>query len=100
MNVLAIPQDLDNKTQGWRGSVKIRHFVMALKDYYLEKAAGNSGILAISDSWAIKYINTGRARSILEAFDGDAGGFVTINEVINFTQSRPLDWRCALFTGV
>lgn len=68
---------------------------MTLKDYYIDKATGNLGTLTGPDSWAVKYINIGRARSILEAFDDDAGGFVTTNEVNNFTRSRPLDWRCA-----
>lgn len=69
---------------------------MALRDYYVEKVARSSASLVGSESWAIKYINIGRSRSILEALDGDASGFVTVNEVNNFTQSRPLDWRCAL----
>ena len=69
---------------------------MALKDYYVEKAAGNLGTYTGPDNWAVKYINIGRARGILEAFDDDASGFVTVTEVNNFTQARPLDWRYAL----
>jgi hypothetical protein len=68
---------------------------MALKDYYMEKAAEDSGSFMGSDSWAVKYINIGRARSVLEAFDDDASGFVTVSEVNNFTRARPLDWRWA-----
>jgi hypothetical protein len=70
---------------------------MALRDYYVEKAGKDSGPLADSDSWALQYINIGRTRSILEAFDDDASGFVTVNEANNFSQSRPLDWRFACF---
>ena len=45
---------------------------MALKDYYIEKAAGDSaGSLVGADKWALKYINVNRARTILEAFDDD-----------------------------
>ena len=66
---------------------------MALKDYYIEKAAGGPSSASGPDGWALKYINIGRARIILEAFDDDASGFVTVNEVNNFTQSRPRDWR-------
>lgn len=67
---------------------------MALKDYYIEKAAGESaGSLVGADKWTLKYINVNRARTILEAFDDDASGFVTIQEVNNFTRARPLDWR-------
>ena len=83
-----------NPSQGWRGNVKARHFVMALKDYYIEKAAGDSaGSLVGADKWALKYINVNRARTILEAFDDDASGFVTIQEVNTFTRARPMDWR-------
>ena len=69
---------------------------MSLKDYYVEKSTEESGSLKGPDGWAIKYINIGRARSILEAFDDDASGFVTVGEVNNFTRLRPRDWRCAL----
>ena len=70
---------------------------MALKDHFAEKAAKRSGSPSDQDSWALQYINVGRARSILEAFDDDVSGFVTVNEVNNFTQGRPLGWRCAPF---
>ena len=89
-----------NKTQGWRGSVKARHFVMSLKDYYIEKSAEESGSFKGPDGWAIKYINIGRARGILEAFDDDASGFVTIGEANNFTRLRPRDWRYILSSRV
>jgi hypothetical protein len=70
---------------------------MALKDFYVEKAAvEDSGSLSVPDNWALDYINIGRARDILEAFDDDAGGFVTVNEVNTFTRSRPRKWRCTL----
>ena len=73
---------------------------MALKDHFVEKTAKGSGSPSVPDSWALQYINIGRARSILEAFDDDVSGFVTVNEVNDFTQSRPLGWRCALFLSV
>ena len=83
-----------NLSQGWRGNVKARHFVMALKDYYIEKAAGESaGSLVGVDKWALKYITVNRLRTISEAFDDDASGFVTIQELNAFTRARPLDWR-------
>ena len=86
-------------TQRWRGSVKARRFVMSLRDHFVEKAAGDSGSVKGTDAWALKYINISRAPSILEAFDDDASGFVTIKEVNDFTKSRPLDWGCAYFPG-
>ena len=69
---------------------------MSLRDYYIEKSIGESGPIKGPDSWAIDYINIGRAPSILEAFDDDASGFVTVSEVNSLTRLRPRDWRCAL----
>jgi hypothetical protein len=90
--------------KGWRGNVKARHFVIALRDYYLEKltveaeAVLGMGTSAISnsinpDAWAIKYIDVFWVPPILEAFDDDASGFITVSEVNQFTSSRPADWR-------
>ena len=87
-------------TQRWRGSVKARRFVMSLRDHFVEKAAGDSGSLKGPDGWALKYININRAPSILEAFDDDASGFVTIREVNDFTKSRPLNWGCVFFPDI
>ena len=73
---------------------------MSLRDHFIEKVAGDSGSLKGPDGWALKYINIGRAPSILEAFDDDASGFVTTREVNDFTKSRPLNWGCAFFSGL
>ena len=71
---------------------------MALSGYYLEKAAEKEkpGSKADPDSWAVGYINIGRAQNILEAFDDDNSGFITVNEVNRFTRSRPPGWTCVL----
>jgi hypothetical protein len=90
--------------KGWRGNVKARHFVLALRDHYLEKLASETnGILGMGasafsistnpDAWAIKYIDVMWVQPILEAFDDDASGFITVSEVNRFTSSRPPDWR-------
>ena len=73
---------------------------MSLRDHFAEKAAGDSGSVKGPDGWALKYININRAPSILEAFDDDASGFVTIREVNDFTKSRPLDWEYAYFPNL
>ena len=69
---------------------------MSLRDHYTEENTGEAGPVKGPDSWAIEYINVGRARSILEAIDDDASGFVTVHEINNFTQRRPRNWRCAI----
>ncbi|KAJ7177952.1 hypothetical protein C8R46DRAFT_667658 [Mycena filopes] len=89
------------KEMGWRGSVKARHFVMALRDYFQEEhpAPTEGGEhdhpeLGIDkeDEWALEYINIVRLQAISEAWDDDASGFVTVAEVNAFTSMRPLDW--------
>ncbi len=90
--------------KGWRGNVKARHFVLALRDYYLEKVtletkgvpsmdSSSVNIAPNPDGWAIKYIDVLWVQPILEAFDDDASGFITIAEVNRFTSSRPTNWR-------
>jgi hypothetical protein len=90
--------------KGWRGNVKARHFVLALRDYYLEMLTAEAeGVLGMGastisnstnpDAWAIKYIDAMWVPPILEAFDDDASGFITVSEVNQFTSSRPADWR-------
>ncbi|KAJ6499432.1 hypothetical protein C8R45DRAFT_115543 [Mycena sanguinolenta] len=87
------------KEMAWRGSVKSRHFVMALRDYYHENAEESDSGAGVAtgkkrnpDDWALAYINVSRLQSISEAFDDDASGFVTVAEANTFTTSRPLDW--------
>ncbi|KAF7366517.1 hypothetical protein MSAN_00909000 [Mycena sanguinolenta] len=91
------------KEMGWRGSVKARHFVMALRDHFQEKehkrrSAGETtddqaGIaFDKADEWTLQYISVVRLQPISEAWDDDASGFVTVSETNAFTTARPLDW--------
>lgn len=49
-----------------------------------------------SDDWTLQYIRVDRLRYIQDAIDTDASGFITVNEVNKFTQTRPSDWRYAI----
>ncbi|KAH9894903.1 hypothetical protein C8Q73DRAFT_644952 [Cubamyces lactineus] len=88
------------KEMRWRGHVKARHFVLALRDYYRQqidvkkRARGENFVTCIhdDDEWALEWININRLQAIAEAFDDDASGFITIAEVNQFTSSRPKDW--------
>ncbi|KAF7292837.1 VPS13 domain-containing protein [Mycena indigotica] len=89
------------KEMGWKGSVKTRHLVMALRDHFQEDrknhhSANNDEesipLLAAEDEWTLEYIDVVHLQAISEAFDGDASGFVTVAEVNAFTMARPLDW--------
>ena len=92
--------------QRWRGNVKARHFVLALRDYCLDKldklkkhenTFGDCEYqtrVTEQDEWTLEYINVTRLQAIIEAFDDDASGFITVGEANAFTTSRPGDWRC------
>ncbi|KAI0265555.1 hypothetical protein BC834DRAFT_987866 [Gloeopeniophorella convolvens] len=87
------------KEMAWRGNVKARHFVLALRDHFLDKIGEGHGSTATSihesldpDAWAIAYIDVLHLQPIMEAFDDDASGFITITEMNRFTRSRPLNW--------
>ena len=47
------------------------------------------------DEWALEWISVSRLQAIVEAFDDDGSGFITVAEVNNLTSSRPPGWRCA-----
>ena len=49
-----------------------------------------------ADAWAMKFIDVMRVQPIMEAFDDDASGFITVTEVNEFTSSRPREWRLVL----
>ncbi|KAG6845148.1 hypothetical protein H0H87_012944 [Tephrocybe sp. NHM501043] len=108
-------QDLQTiwKDMGWKGSVKARHFVLALHDYYSEQLiSGDSptqmsvptpdtptrnSFLKIStkhqdDRWALVYINVAYVQPILEAVDDDGTGFISVKEVNTFVGERPESW--------
>ncbi|KAJ7693840.1 hypothetical protein B0H17DRAFT_981213 [Mycena rosella] len=84
------------KEMGWRGSVKSRYFVMALRDYYQESGESSNSATKTeqrtSDEWALIYLTVSRLQSISEAFDDDSSGFITVSEANTFTTGRPIDW--------
>jgi len=81
---------------------------MALHDYFFEKwhkgNSQNDGTLTVpgndapvsaidkEDEWALEYLTVTRLQAISEAFDDDASGFITVQEVNSFTTARPLGW--------
>ncbi|KAI1785577.1 hypothetical protein LXA43DRAFT_899476 [Ganoderma leucocontextum] len=92
------------KEMRWRGSVKGRHFVHALQDYFYEKLdqlkrakngampTVHAGQLCPQDEWTLEYVNITRVQPIIEAFDDDASGFISVAEVNTFTTARPETW--------
>ncbi|KAI0770883.1 hypothetical protein BD413DRAFT_613421 [Trametes elegans] len=98
--------DLHNiwREMRWRGNVKARHFVLALRDYCFErlrKLKENEQTFADvdrptniteHDEWTLEYISVTRLQAIIEAFDDDASGFITVPEVNAFVASKPQQW--------
>ena len=70
---------------------------MTLQDHYrdeFELATHEPGTVS-TDEWALKYLDTDWLPSIMEAFDVDASGYVTITEVNGLMDRHPscLGWR-------
>ncbi|TCD69483.1 hypothetical protein EIP91_007413 [Steccherinum ochraceum] len=77
------------KEMGWRGYAKANPFISTLREHFKQADA-----VERSDQWAVAYIDSTRIQSIMEAFDNDASGYVTIPELNAFTDGNPreLDW--------
>ena len=84
--------------------MKARHFALALRDYLIQKEEDRkrnlltAGAQAASkdadqDAWALQYISIPRLQGVIEAFDDDASGFITIVKVNKFMSSKPVAWR-------
>ncbi|TFY59079.1 hypothetical protein EVG20_g7918 [Dentipellis fragilis] len=89
------------KEMGWKGSVKARHLVLAMHDYFTEQrkmaSPASEGQLSLkmateSDEWTLEYISINRIQPLIEALDDDVSSFVTIAEVNAFTRARPDGW--------
>ena len=81
--------------------MKARHLALAIHDHYLQKLddkyhgikTEGARLIDENDVWTLQYIDLMHLQPIIEAFDADASGFVTIQEVNQFTTSRPQGWR-------
>ena len=92
----AVHTRLMRVSQNWRRNVKTRFFVMTLRDHYREMAM-NPDLTSTDriDNWALQYIDLNWLNPIMDAFDDDGTGFITIGEINRFTSDLPetLDWR-------
>ncbi|KAJ3543517.1 hypothetical protein NM688_g5844 [Phlebia brevispora] len=93
------------KEMSWRRNVKARLFVMTLRDNYSDIPTRTSEAVAAAlgrdpndaqhtDEWAFQYINVSYLQPIMEAFDDDGSGYVTISEVNRLVDALPpsINW--------
>ena len=87
--------------KGLKGNVKA-NLMPTLRNHFFEKAgmrthqdSGGEGskTQGFQDQWALRYLNLSYTQPILEAIDDDASGFITVEEINQFTGSRPKEWR-------
>ena len=73
------------------------HFREKVEDIKLEAVSNRTdqAVMKRTDDWAIRYVGVSFLHSIMEAFDDDGSGYITISEVNEFTRMLPLDlnWR-------
>ena len=86
--------------------MKARLFVLTIQDHYHDLFENVTHVAApesiASDEWALEYLGLSSLRPLMEAFDDDGSGYVTIAEINQFTDSMPKDlgWRQERFCFV
>ena len=88
--------------QNWTGVVKGRILVHALREHYYNQddtVVASPDATAISDKWALDYLNVAWLSPIMEAMDDDVSGYISVSEVNRFMQRLPQDlgWRSVLY---
>ncbi|KAL0950423.1 hypothetical protein HGRIS_010376 [Hohenbuehelia grisea] len=79
---------------GWKRQVKSRNFVIAIRDHFQEVLQSDDlkPPAAAKMRWALQYLSVSRLHSLIDSFDEDGSGFVTVKEVNDLTQLMPTDW--------
>lgn len=57
------------------------------------RAAFSAAKQRAAEKWALKHINIKNIIPLMEVFDGDASGFVSVWEANQVASLRPKDWR-------
>ncbi|THH29709.1 hypothetical protein EUX98_g4473 [Antrodiella citrinella] len=92
------------KEMNWRRNVKAKLFVLTLRDHFrdelydvktpLEGAPDQEDDERGTNDWTFEYLGLNWLQAIMEAFDEDGSGYVTVAEINRFTEALPvdLDW--------
>ncbi|TCD69112.1 hypothetical protein EIP91_008754 [Steccherinum ochraceum] len=71
---------------GWKGFAEVNPFLTALREYFQRP-----GKLHHADYWALPFIHSTWAQPIMEAFDNDGSGYITVSELNSFTEANTLE---------
>ncbi|KAF7358834.1 Programmed cell death protein 6 [Mycena sanguinolenta] len=100
------------KSQGWDKTATTSKLVLGISHHLVErnrcskrngskwKGRDNEASeksLPLVDTWMVGYLENKRLYAIRQAFDPDLSGSVSIDDVNNFTQRRPQEWRFTSF---
>ncbi|TCD69752.1 hypothetical protein EIP91_006288 [Steccherinum ochraceum] len=93
------------KEMNWRRNVKAKLFVLTLRDHFRDdlhelQSPGEKVVtttaedIRATDDWAFEYLGLNWLQPIMEAFDEDGSGYVTVAEINRLTESLPaeLNW--------
>ena len=105
----AVHTRLMRVSQNWRRNVKTRFFVMTLRDNFHDIVTrlptATSPVISVvdetpapvadNDEWTSEYVTLSYLQPIMEAFDDDGSGYVTVEEVNRFVLALPseIQWR-------
>ncbi|KAK7685876.1 hypothetical protein QCA50_011223 [Cerrena zonata] len=85
----------------WRWNVKSKTFVMTLREHFQDQLLGmklrakathlegDEEEHDVLDRWAYSYISLAWLQPLLDAFDHDGSGYVTVMEINRFTDEKP-----------
>ncbi|KAG9025099.1 hypothetical protein FRB95_010572 [Tulasnella sp. JGI-2019a] len=91
------------RDEKWRSNVKARHLILSFHDYFTEPKATPDDephedaekLTTITpghpEEWTLEYMSPLYVSPIQDALDDDGSGFVSINEINEFTRQKPKD---------
>ncbi|KAH8102306.1 hypothetical protein BXZ70DRAFT_891052, partial [Cristinia sonorae] len=89
------------REMAWKRNVKVKLFVLTLRDHFREQrqdvkspALPNDDDNQGSDDWAFEFLGLNYLQPVIDAFDEDGSGYVTVTEINRLTESLPpeLNW--------
>ncbi|KAF8336266.1 uncharacterized protein EI90DRAFT_3045103 [Cantharellus anzutake] len=76
-------------TEKWKGSVSGPMFVQAVWDYMGDCIGSPSLPELVCDRWTLEFFGPSYRKALLEAIDIDHSGYVSVQEINKFTETKP-----------